>query len=40
MRAISWPSGQAALHGAVFSSNLGWKKRQEPVLFTLVDVLE
>jgi hypothetical protein len=39
MRAISWPTGQAALQGAVFSSYLGWKKRHDPVLFTAVEVL-
>jgi hypothetical protein len=38
MRAMSWPRGQAALQGAVFSSYLGWKKRHDPVLLTAVDV--
>ena len=40
MRAMSCPTGQAALQGAVFSSYLGWKNRHEPVLFTAVVELE
>jgi hypothetical protein len=40
IRGISSPAGQAALHGAVFSSNTGRRKRHDPVLLISVEMLE